>query len=58
MTCWKDSTIVIQWLNDKEHYKGFASNGVSKILEHEFVAWEYIPTKQNLTDIGSEGSLV
>lgn len=41
-----------------EHYKGFASNGVSKILEHEFVAWKYIPTKQNLTDIGSEGSLV
>ena len=58
VTCWTDSTVVLQWLKDKGRYKVFVANRVSKILEREFIAWKYVPTKQNLTDIGSRGSPV
>ena len=58
VTCWTDSTAVLQWLKDKGRYKVFVANTVSKILEREFIAWKYAPTKQNPTDIGSRGSPV
>ena len=58
VTCWTDSTVVLQWLNDKGRYKVFVANSVSKILEPEFVAWKYVPTKQNPADIGSRDSPV
>ena len=53
VTCWTDSTAVLQWLKDKESYKVFVSNRISKILEREFIAWNYVRTKQNPADIGS-----
>ena len=53
VTCWTDSTVVLQWLKDKGCYKVFVANRVSKILEREFIAWKYVPTKQNPADIGS-----
>ena len=58
VTCWTDNTVVPQWLKDKGHYKVFFANRVSKILEREFIAWKYVPTKQNPADIGSRGSPV
>ena len=58
VTCWTDSTVVLQWLKDKRRYKVFAANRVSKILERESIAWNYVPTKQNPADIGSRGSPV
>ena len=58
VTCWTDSTVVLQSLNDKGHYKVFVANRVSKILERKFIAWNYIPTKQNPADTGSRGSPV
>ena len=58
VTCWTDSTVVLQWLKDKGRYKVFVTNRVSKILKREFIAWKYVPTKQNPTDIGSRGSPV
>ena len=38
LTCWTDSTAVLQWLKDKGRYKVFVGNTVSKILELEFIA--------------------
>ena len=58
VTCWTDSTVVLQWLKDKGRYKVFVANRVSKILERESIAWNYVPTKQNPADIGSRGSRV
>ena len=58
VTCWTDSTVVLQWLNDKGRYKVFVANRVSKILERKFIAWKYVSTKQNPADIGSRGSPV
>ena len=58
ITCWTDSTVVLQWLKNKGHYKVFVANRVSKILEREFIAWKYVRTKQNPADIGSRGSPV
>ena len=62
LTCWTDSTVALQRLKDKGvgggSYKVFVANRVSKILEHQFIAWKYVPTKQNPTDIYSRGSPV
>ena len=58
VTCWTDNTVVLQWLKDKGLYKVFVANRVTKILEREFIVWKYVPTKQNLADIGSRGSPV
>ena len=58
VTCWTDSTVLLQQLKDKGRYKVFVANRVSKILEREFIAWNYIPTKQNPVDIGSRESHV
>ena len=58
VTCWTDSTAVLQWLKDKGRYKVFVANRVSKVLEREFIAWKYIPSKQKPADIGSQGSPV
>ena len=56
VTCWTDSTVVLQWLKDKGRYKVFVANRVSKILERDFIAWKYFPSKQKPADIGSQGS--
>ena len=53
VTCWTDNTVVLLWLKDKGRYKVFVANRVSRILEREFIAWKYVPTKENPTDIGS-----
>ena len=58
VTCWTDSNVILQCLKDKGRYKVFIANWVSKILEREFIAWKYVPTNQNLADIGSRGSPV
>ena len=58
VTCWTDSTVVLQWLKDEGRYKVFVANRVRKILERESTAWNYVSTKQNLADIGSRGSPV
>ena len=36
----------------------FVASRVNKILEREFIAWKYVPTKQNPADIGSRGNPV
>ena len=58
VTCSTDSNVILQWLKDKRRYKVFVANRVSKILEHKFIAWNYVPTKQNPADIGSRRSPV
>ena len=58
ITCWTDSTVVLQWLKNNGHYKVFVANRVSKILEREFIAWKYVSTKQNPAVIGSRGNSV
>ena len=45
-----DSTVV------SESYKPFAANRVSKIKQHDYIKWQYVPTKQNPAYIGSRGS--
>ena len=47
VTCWTDSTVVLPWLKDKGRYKVFVANRVSKILKRTFIAWKYVPPKQN-----------
>ena len=38
VTCWTDSTVVLQWLKDKRLYKVFVANRANKILEREFIS--------------------
>ena len=58
VTVWTDSTVVLYWLNEKGNYRQFVENKVNKITEKEFINWCYIPTKENLVDIASRGSLI
>ena len=44
-TYWTDNIVILQWLKDKGCYKVFVANRISKILEREFIAWKYVPTK-------------
>ena len=53
-TYWTDSIVILQWLKGKGCYKVFVANRISKILEREFIAWKYVPTKQNPADIGDD----
>ena len=55
---WADSTVVLCWFNKSESYKPFAPNRVSKIKQHDYIKWQYVPTKQNPAFIGSRGSLI
>ena len=52
---WSDSTVVLHWLKDKREYKVFVSIGVAKIREHSYLKWNYVPTRNNPSDLGSRG---
>ena len=52
---WSDSTVVLHWLKDKREYKVFMSNGVAKIREHSYLKWNYVPIRNNPSDLGSRG---
>ena len=52
---WSDSTVVLHWLEDKGEYKVFVSNRVAKIREHSYLKRNYVPTRNNLADLGSRG---
>ena len=53
-----DNTAVLYWLNEKGNYKQFVGNRVNEVREKEFINWYHVPTKENLADIGSGGTLI
>ena len=52
---WSDSTVVLHQLKDKREYEVFESNRVAKIREHSYLKWNYVPTRNNPADLGSQG---
>ena len=42
-------------MKDKREYKVFESNRVAKIREHSYLKWNYVPTRNNPADLGSQG---
>ena len=54
---WTDSTVVSCWLNQSESHKSFVANRVNKIKQNDYIRWQYVPTKQNPSDIGSRDAL-
>ena len=55
---WIDSTVVLYWLNGQENYNQFVRNRVNKILERDYINWQYVPTRDNPAGLGSRGSLI
>ena len=53
MTWWTDRTVVLHWLNIQALYKQSVANRVTKVLEKKYVKRNYVPTKQNPADGGS-----
>lgn len=53
---WTDSTTYLQWLQGQGRYKQFVPNRVQKINVKDEIMLQYVPSKENLTDIGSWGS--
>ena len=51
---WSESTVVLHWLKDKGEYKVFVGNRVAKIREHNYLEWNYVPTRNNSADSGVE----
>ena len=58
ITGWTDSTVGFHWLNRQGLYKQSGEYRVTKILEKEYINWDYVPVKQNPEDIGSRSSLL
>ena len=54
ITEWRDSTVVLHWLNRQTR----TANRVSEILEKEYINLYYVLTKQNPANIGSRGTLL
>ena len=53
---WTDSTVTLHWSREeKGQYKQFVSNIVGKIWEKKYVSWQYVPTIENCTNVGSTG---
>ena len=49
---WSYSTVILYWLKHIGKYKVFVSNRVAKIREHSNLEWNYVPTRNNLADLG------
>ena len=56
--CWLDSTVALHWISGGGEYRQFVANRVRKIQEHRVDAWMYVPTADNLADLGSRGGSV
>lgn len=56
-TCyyWTDSTTVLHWMANKGTWSVFVRNRVNKIKELSAGSWNYVPTKQNPSDLGTRG---
>ena len=57
-TGWTDSIVVLYWLNRQGSYNQFVRNRVNKILERNDINCQYVPTGDNLANLGSRGSLL
>ena len=56
---WLDSTVASHWIKgntNKYKYKQFVSNRVRKIKEIDYIQWRYVPTDENISDMGSRGA--
>ena len=53
---WLDSTVALDWIKGNGEYKQFVYNRVRKMKEIDYIQWRYVPTDQNISDIGSRGA--
>ena len=53
--CWVDSTTVLYWIKRKGTWSTFVRNRSVDIGKYENIKWQYVPTKENPSDIGSRG---
>ena len=53
---WLDSTVALHWIKENGEYKQFVSNHVRKIKEIDHIQWRYVPTDENISDMGSHGA--
>ena len=53
---WFDSTVALHWIKGNGEYKQVVSNRVRKIKEIDYIQWRYIPTDENISDMGSRGA--
>ena len=53
---WLDSTVALHWIKQNGDYKQFVSNRLRKIKEINHIQWRYVPTDENIYDIGSPGA--
>ena len=53
---WLDSTVALHSIKGNGEYKQFVSNRVRKINEIDYIQWRYVPTDENISDMGSRGS--
>ena len=49
---WLDSTVSLHWIEGNGEYKQFVSTCVRKIKEIDYIQWRYVPTDENISDIG------
>ena len=53
---WLDSTVALHWIKGNGEHKQFVSNHVRKIKEIDYIQWRYVPTDENISDMGSRGA--
>ena len=52
-----DSIVALHWISGCGDYKQFENNRVKLIREKSYITWNHVRTRENLTDVGSRGSL-
>ena len=52
---WLDSTVVLQWLQDKAERKVVVSNWVVKTRQKNYIKLSYLQIISYLVDLGSKG---
>lgn len=55
---WLDSSVALYWIRGQGDYKQFVANWFQKINSHKGLAWRYVPTADNPTDLESRGGHV
>ena len=55
---WLDSSVALYWIRGQGDYKQFVANWFQTINSHKGLAWRYVPTADNPTDLESRGGHV
>ena len=50
-----DSTTVLHWIKNQGRWSAFVRNRTMAINEKSNIHWHYVPTYENLSDLGSRG---